>query len=88
MGNLTYFRNGRKTKKLIIPPANEVWGGGMLLNHSSSWSPMFVGKQFFVGSWGRYFVGKLLYVTREDNTYLIYLQTSESYLSYILCLFW
>ena len=33
--------------------------------------------KFFGGSWGRYFVGKLCDVTREDNSYLIYLQTSE-----------
>lgn len=59
MGNLRYFRNGSNTKKLIIPPANEVWRGGILWNHSSSWSPMFVRKQIFVGSWGSYFVGKL-----------------------------
>ena len=35
------------------------------------------GQQNFVGSQGRYFVGQLCDVTREDNPYLIYLQTSE-----------
>ena len=38
---------------------------------------MFVGKQIFVGSWGRYFVGKLCDVTRENNSYLIYLHATE-----------
>ena len=41
----------------------------VLWNHSSSWNPMFVGKQIFAGSWGRYFVGNLYDVTREDNSY-------------------
>ena len=38
---------------------------------------MFVGKQIFIGSWGRYFVDKLCDVTRECNSYLIYSQTTE-----------
>ena len=38
---------------------------------------MFAGKQIFADSWGRYFVGKLGDVTRENNSYLIYLQTTE-----------
>ena len=37
-----------------------------------------MGKQFFIGSWGRYFVDELFDVTREDNPYLIYLQTDYS----------
>ena len=31
----------------------------LLWNHSSSWGPIIVGKQNFVGSCGRYFAGKL-----------------------------
>ena len=49
-----------------------------LLNHSSSWGQIFVGKQIFADSWGRYFVGKLGDVTRENDSYLIYLQTTEN----------
>ena len=37
----------------------------------------FVGKQIFAGSWGCYFVCKLCYITMEDNSYLIYLKTTE-----------
>ena len=49
----------------------------VLWNHSSSWDTMFVGKQIFVCSWRRYYVGNLCDVTRKDNSYLIYLQTTE-----------
>ena len=48
----------------------------LMWNHTSFWGPMF-GKQTFAGSWGRYFVGKLCDVTRVDNSYMIYLQTTE-----------
>ena len=36
---------------------------------------MFVVKQIFAGSWERY--GKLHDVTREDNSFLVNLQTTE-----------
>ena len=41
---------------------------------------MFAGKQIFADSWGRYFVGKLGDVTRENDSYLIYLQTTEKFI--------
>ena len=39
---------------------------------------MFYGKQFFDGSWARYFVGKQ-YVTKEDNCYMCYMCTWLTY---------
>ena len=45
----------------------------IMWNHSSSLGPMFVGKQIFAGSWGRYFVGKLCDVTLKMTlTWFIY----------------
>ena len=44
-------------------------GPQILWNHSSSWGPMFVGKQIFAGSWAGYFVGKLYDVNKEDSCY-------------------
>ena len=46
------------------------------------WGPilMFASKQVFADSWGRYFVGKLGDVTRENDSYLIYLQTTERFI--------
>ena len=70
----TWFKRSHITQRISY---EIIYFNNILWNHSSSWGPMFAGKQIFADSWGRYFVGKLGDVTRENDSYLIYLQTTE-----------